>query len=78
MSSAFAQPLEDIERKAIELDARLSPKTIYNELYRRPEFVRDDTGRWRLRRDSDGPPSELNLTNAPGERGKEEAPLTNN
>lgn len=41
--------IENLQRAAVARDARISPKTVYNEVYRDPQtFYRDTAGNWRL------------------------------
>jgi hypothetical protein len=48
--SFYWMPVEEIQKKAVEADSRVSPKTVYNMLYRYPEmFERDENNRWRRR-----------------------------
>ncbi|HWV13206.1 MAG TPA: hypothetical protein VN110_07900 [Sphingobium sp.] len=71
LDDTIALPLEEVQRRAVSLDRRVSEKTIYNELNRREQFFRDHNGRWRLRRPGDVDPL---LIDAPQEREKQEVP----
>ncbi len=62
-------PMEEVQRRAVTFDSRISEKTVYNTLYRGPDYVQDSRGHWRLRAHGD----QLVLTNAPNEREGQEA-----
>jgi hypothetical protein len=70
LSTGIGLPMEEVQRRAVALDSRISPKTVYNSLYRGPDYAQDTRGHWRLRALAE----QLVLTNAPEERENQEAP----
>jgi hypothetical protein len=60
--------VEEVQRRATALDHRISAKTVYNELYRKPElFVRDEDGKWRLRGQNEPSPHGFSFSTSPTE-----------
>lgn len=48
LSHGIGLPMAEVQRRAVSMDSRVSPKTVYNELYREPEYWKDDRGNWWL------------------------------
>ena len=69
LSTETALPMEEVQRRAVGYDSRISEKTVNNTLYRGSDYVQDSRGEWLLREDG----GELDLTNAPIVRDAREA-----
>jgi hypothetical protein len=55
MAHPEGMKMEDVQAAAVAMDSQISPKTIYNELYRRTEaYVKDGQGLWRLKSETRG------------------------
>lgn len=76
LSGGFALPMDEVQRRAVAADSRISAKTVYNELYRGnirgSAYFRDRNARWRLRLPTDDT-EQLKLADAPSEREQGEA-----